>query len=260
MYNYLIRYVCLCIFVYMYMPIGVDIYTLCVGGDNRFVTGGKNHIKFWDLCSPTSAGGELSSKGGLYGKNVKARTVVSSAFLANDCVTGMVDGTLVLWTERNSTRSVKAHDGPLTAMCAASSKGGNNKGIIFSSRSYFLVLVVFFLLPFAPSFSIKSNYLINKGINISGGLGGAELISPRIITGGKDGFVHVFNIQLIKEWSLDLKISSPLSACPQIQAVSTKDGRIIIGTKACEIYEVNSLNSSEMFRYVQGHFGSRFVY
>jgi WD40 repeat protein len=96
-----------------------------------------------------------------------------------------------------------------------------------------------------------------QGINISGGLGGAELVSPRIITGGKDGFVHVFNIQLIKEWSLDLKTSSPSSACPQIQAVSTKEGRIIIGTKACEIYEVNSLNPSEMFRYVQGHFGSR---
>ena len=80
---------------------------------------------------------------------------------------------------------------------------------------------------------------------------------PKVITGGRDGFVHVWNVQLMREWTIDLKTSSPLSVCPQIQAVATKEGKIIIGTKAAEIYEVNRLNPSEIFRYVQGHFGEK---
>ena len=196
---------------------GVDVYTLSVGGEDRFVTGGKNHIKFWDLPQASSAGGELSSKGGIYGKNVKARSVISTAFLGSDSVSGMDDGTLVLWKDRSSTKSVKAHEGPVTAMCAVDSSTGVAAG---------------------PS-------------------GGADNSSPRIITGGKDGFVHVFNIQLIKEWTLDLNSSSPTSSLPQIQALATKEGRILIGTKGSEIYEVNRFNPSEIFRYVQGHFGPR---
>ena len=46
---------------------GVEIYTVSVGGGStgdKFVTGGKNHVKFWDVPSTTSAGGELSSKAG----------------------------------------------------------------------------------------------------------------------------------------------------------------------------------------------------
>jgi WD40 repeat protein len=202
------------------------VYTISVGGDERFVTGGKNHIKFWDLPSATSAGGELSSKGGIYGKNIKARSVISSAYIAADCVTGMDDGSIVLWKERSSTKSVKAHDGPVTAICSveSSSSGG----------------------------SVSSGGMI---AGMSGGSG--ESSSPCVISGGKDGFINVFNAQLVKEWTLDLNLSSPSSALPQIQALSTKDGRILIGTKASEIYEVNRLNTSEIYRYVQGHFGTR---
>jgi echinoderm microtubule-associated protein-like 6 len=206
--------------------VGVDVYTISVGGDERFVTGGKNHIKFWDLPSATSAGGELSSKGGIYGKNIKARSVIAAAYIGADCVTGMDDGSIVLWKERSSTKTVKAHDGPVTAMCSveSSSSGG----------------------------SVSSGGMI---AGMSGGSG--ESSSPCVISGGKDGFIHVFNAQLVKEWTLDLNLSSPSSALPQVQALSTKDGRILIGTKASEIYEVNRLNTSEIYRYVQGHFGTR---
>ena len=198
-------------------------YCISVGGEDKFVTGGKNHIKFWDLPSATSAGGELSSKGGIYGKNVKARSVISTSFLGSDTVTGMDDGTLVLWKDRNSTKSIIAHQGPITAMCSMDP----GSGVVSGS---------------------------NSGTT-SGGSG--ETVGSRIITGGKDGFVHIFNVQLTKEWTLDLKTSSPVSALPQIQALSTRDSRILIGTSASEIYEVHQFNPSEIFRYVQGHFGSR---
>lgn len=195
-------------------------------GADKFVTGGKNHVKFWDLPSATAAGGELSSKAGLYGKNIMARTVVSSAFIGSDCVTGMVDGSVVQWKERSSTKSVKAHDGPVTAMCSVEGSAGGGS--------------------------------VSSGGMISGMAGGAgEGTSPCIITGGKDGFVHVFNAQLIKEWTLDLNLSSPQSACPEIQALATKECRVLIGTKGSEIYEVNRLNSVEIYRYVQGHFGTQ---
>ena len=202
----------------------MDIYTISVGGDDKFVTGGKNHIKFWGLPSPTSAGGELSSKGGLYGKNVTARTVISSAFIGSDCVTGMTDGTLVLWKDRNSTKCIKGHDGPVTAMCSVGGRMGGS--------------------------SVSSGGMIT---GMSGGSG--ETSAPCIITGGKDGFVHVYSAQLLREWSLDLNLSSPPSALPQVQALAAKDGKILIGTKASEIYETNRLNTAEMFRFVQGHYG-----
>lgn len=200
----------------------MDVYTISVGGDDKFVTGGKNHIKFWGLPSPTSAGGEFSSKGGLYGKNVTARTVISSAFIESDCVTGMTDGTLVLWKERNSTKFVKAHDGPVTAMCSVGGRAGGS--------------------------SVSSGGMIT---GMSGGSG--ENSAPCIITGGKDGFIHVFSAQLLKEWTLDLNLSSPPSALPQIQALAAKDGKILIGTKGSEIYETSRLNTTAMFRFVQGH-------
>lgn len=192
---------------------GVDIYTVSVGGNEVFVTGGKNHVKFWSLPQSTSPGGELSSKTGIYNlKAVKERTVVSSAFLGSDAVTGMKDGHILLWKDRTNTKFVKAHEGPVNAMYAISDS--------------------------------------------SPGIDTREL-GPRVITGGKDGFVHIWDLQLRKKWSLNMTLTEPLSACPQIKAVATKENRLIIGTQASEIYEVSLLSNAEVYRHVQGHYDSR---
>jgi len=192
---------------------GIDVYTLRVGGNATFVTGGKNHVKFWELPQANSPGGELSSKTGIYNlKAITERTVVSSAFLGSDAVTGMKDGNILLWKDRTNTKFVKAHDGPVTAM-----------------------------------------YSIN---NDSPGIDTREL-GPRVITGGKDGFVHIWDLQLKKMWSLNLNETSPQSACPQIKAVATKENRLLIGTQASEIYEVSLLSNAEVYRHVQGHYDTR---
>jgi len=192
---------------------GIEVYTLSVGGNELFVTGGKGHIKFWELPLANSPGGELSSKSGIYNvKAVKARTVVSSAFLGADAVTGMSDGHILLWKDRSSTKYRKAHQGPVNAMYSIS--------------------------------------------NTSPGIDTREL-GPRVITGGKDGFVHIWCMQLRKMWSLNLAETLPKSVCPQIQAIATKENRLLIGTKASEIYEVSLLSHAEVFKLVEGHFDTR---
>lgn len=181
---------------------GVNIFSISSYGDFGFVTGGKNHVKIWEFPNSASAGGELSSKTGIYNKSVKVRTVISTAYLGADPVTGMIDGQILLWKERNNTKSIQGHSSAVTSMCTLS---GEESG-------------------------------------------------PRIISGGKDGFVHVWNIQLAKVWSLNLNQSKPVSICSQIQALSYKEGKILMGTKGGEIYEVNMLNTSETFQWVSGHF------
>lgn len=106
---------------------GVEVYTISIGGDRMFITGGKNHIKFWELPNPKSSGGELSSKSGIHNiKEVQSRTVLSSAYLGTDVVTGMIDGNILLWKDRYSTKYSAAHKGPVTAM---NSIGVGTRGI-----------------------------------------------------------------------------------------------------------------------------------
>lgn len=36
---------------------GVEVFSLCAGGNNSCVTGGKDHIKFWELPPAIHPGG-----------------------------------------------------------------------------------------------------------------------------------------------------------------------------------------------------------
>ena len=192
---------------------GIEVHTLAVCGDNSFVTAGKNFIKFWDLPEATGSRQEISAKGGIFGKGVKSKTTVSVAYLGSDPVTGMSDGTIILWKGRTSTKVEKAHEAAVTAMCAASSAASTSTGS-------------------------------GKGDG------------PRVISGGKDGTVHVWNSLLQSLWTFDMKTSTPTSLLPQIQALAMKDTKLIIGTKAAEIFEVNML-SYEMHRLLEGHYDER---
>eukprot|EP01039_Chlorochromonas_danica_P011314 gene11314-12624_t len=197
---------------------GVDVYCLSVSPSNTFATGGKNHVKFWELPRSNSPAGELSSKSGIYTlKSVTTRTVCSCAYLGQDAVTGMIDGSLLLWKERSNTKVVLAHKGAITAMTALAPSGAKGPG---------------------------------KGLDT----GEAGI---RILSGGKDGFVHMWDLQLNRIWSLNLAESTPLSVNPQIQALSAKQNQLIIGTKGGEIYEVGLIGSAETCRHIQGHFLER---
>lgn len=192
---------------------GINVYCMTVGGSS-LITGGKRHVKFWELPRSGSAASELSSKSGIYNiKAVQSRIVLAAAYLGPDAVTGMSDGKILLWKDRTNTKFTDGHDGAVTAMCSINESGS---GAIDAKES-----------------------------------------GPRVISGGKDGFVHIWDMQLKKIWSLNMNETTPLSSCPQIQAVATKENRLLIGTKASEIYEVNILSANEVYRLVQGHFHSK---
>eukprot|EP01042_Synura_sphagnicola_P000320 gene320-331_t len=155
----------------------------------------------------------LSAKGGIFGKDVKSKSTVSIGYLDSDPVSGMSDGTMLLWKGRSSTRMEQAHTSAITAMCSLPADSGTHTG--------------------------------------AGSSGGA-----RVITGGKDGMVMVWNNLFQKVWSFDLKTSTPSSLIPQVQAIAVKDDKLVVGTKASEIFEINTL-SGEMFRLVEGHYEER---
>lgn len=189
---------------------GIDVYCMSVSS-NFFLIGGKNYMKFWDLPAKTSSGGELPSKTGLYYlKTVKVRTATACTCVGADGLSGMIDGTLLLWKERSNTKCIaQAHTGAITVMhCVTPANGLRDAG-------------------------------------------------QRFLSGGKDGFVHMWDMQLNKLWTLNMNETTPLSAGPQIQALAARQNRLLIGTKAAEIYEVTLSGASEAIVHVQGHNAER---
>ena len=194
---------------------GIDLYDLAIGTDGSFVTGGKNHVKFWDIPAAGASSGELSSKGGIFGKNVHSKTVVSIAYLGVDPVTGMSDGSIILWKSRTSAKIENAHAGAVTAMCS----------------------------------------LVQRTAPGSNSAASADA-DPRIITGGKDGKVLIWNMQLQSLFEFDLCDSTPTSTLPQIQSLAYREGRIVLGTKASELYELDTV-TKELHRLAEGHYSER---
>lgn len=77
--------------------------------EDTLVTGGKNHIYFWDLRTQ-------SKKKGIFGRSpgVRLQTVVSLSPFGDPSegmlASGMASGHVYLWKERNCIRAVRAHD------------------------------------------------------------------------------------------------------------------------------------------------------
>ena len=91
--------------------------------DDRFVTVGVKHIKFW-----THAGGGMTSKQGVFGKvagkqGKQNQMCVVFGKTADMCITGGGDGSIYIWTQTMLTRRVdNAHAGPLFTITAVQEK------------------------------------------------------------------------------------------------------------------------------------------
>ncbi|UJR16486.1 hypothetical protein I4U23_003389 [Adineta vaga] len=92
--------------------------------ENRFVTVGVKHIKFW-----TKAGGGMTSKQGVFGKisgkqGKQNQMCVVFGKTVDVCITGGGDGCIYIWTQTSLTRKIdNAHNGPLFAIAAVQDKG-----------------------------------------------------------------------------------------------------------------------------------------
>lgn len=75
--------------------------------NNEFVTIGLKHIKFWTLN-----GRNLTSSKGIFGTFAADSLIcMTYAFDNNTLFTGDSKGNMTLWTGRNATKSIKAHNG-----------------------------------------------------------------------------------------------------------------------------------------------------
>jgi microtubule-associated protein-like 6 len=115
--------------------------TLCLAfcGENCLLTGGDKYVKFWEFSSAKH--GELTSKQGLFGKKANIPSALSAVYIGTDAVTGMSDGTLMVWKGRNVSKAVAAHLGSVNALYMAIagkpqcvSGGKDGKVVVWSAQ------------------------------------------------------------------------------------------------------------------------------
>ncbi|OQS03517.1 microtubule-associated protein, partial [Thraustotheca clavata] len=94
----------------------VNLFALSAPQPGFFVTGGAKHILFWSVQGKT-----VTSSKGQFGKLGVIQTLCCACnFKDNATLTGGDNGDLYVWTGNTVTKSVKAHDGALTALFATS--------------------------------------------------------------------------------------------------------------------------------------------
>ncbi|XP_074487309.1 echinoderm microtubule-associated protein-like 6 isoform X4 [Sebastes fasciatus] len=96
---------------------------------DKLVTVGLKHIKFWQ-----HSGGGLTFKRGIFGNLGKQETMMSACYgRSEDLVfSGATNGDVYIWRDTTLIKTIKAHDGPVFAMCSLD-KGfvtGGKDGIV----------------------------------------------------------------------------------------------------------------------------------
>uniref|UniRef100_A0A8C1K6D7 EMAP like 6 n=1 Tax=Cyprinus carpio TaxID=7962 RepID=A0A8C1K6D7_CYPCA len=82
---------------------------------DKLLTVGMKHIKFW-----LHTGGGLTFKRGIFGNLGKHETMMSACYgRSEDLVfSGATTGDVYIWKDTTLVKSIKAHDGPVFAMCS----------------------------------------------------------------------------------------------------------------------------------------------
>lgn len=80
--------------------------------ENEFITIGLKHIKFFTLN-----GRNISSTKGLFGScPTSALLCMAQCFQSKILVTGDTNGNLLVWSGRNATKAIKAHNGAVWSL------------------------------------------------------------------------------------------------------------------------------------------------
>ncbi len=96
--------------------------------NNEFVTIGLKHLKIWSLN-----GRNLTSAKGIFGSiPVDSLICMTFAFDNKTLFSGDSKGNMILWTGRNATKSIKAHNGSCFALYSKNNMlySGGQDGLI----------------------------------------------------------------------------------------------------------------------------------
>ncbi len=198
----------------------VSVHTLSVYGDKSVTTGGKGLVLFWDLPGPKGVASSLSCKKGTFGLANKKKGTKSPSTM---CLSSAYLGA-----------------DAVTGMSDGSIIQWNGKSISKRIEAHEgAIMTMSAVSGTAKTSTIKS-------------------VGPSILTGGQDGMIHQWNTSLEKTMSIDLKLQSAphISIDPKIHALAMMKGKLIIGTVAGEIFEIDASNSSTN-RLVEGHYGNK---
>ncbi|EQC41165.1 hypothetical protein SDRG_01142 [Saprolegnia diclina VS20] len=94
----------------------LNVFALADARHGRFVTGGVKHVLFWTVQGKTA-----SCTKGQFGKLATIQTLWCACSFKDDAtLTGADNGDMYQWCGNTVTKSVKAHDGALTALYSTS--------------------------------------------------------------------------------------------------------------------------------------------
>eukprot|EP00948_MAST-09A_sp_MAST-9A-sp1_P002160 g2160.t1 len=96
-------------------------------GEFQCVTGGINHVMFWQLH-----GKRIDVKQGIFGRKGKKQPILSAATVGKKIVTGTVSGHLYVWEGYEIVRSIYAHERSVNSLhaCRIGLVSGGKDGIV----------------------------------------------------------------------------------------------------------------------------------
>ncbi|MEQ2200885.1 hypothetical protein XENOCAPTIV_004365, partial [Xenoophorus captivus] len=190
---------------------------------DKLVTVGIKHIKFWQ-----HSGGGLTFKRGIFGNLGKQETMMSACYgRSEDMVfSGATNGDVYIWKDTTLMKTIKAHDGPVFAMCSL-------------DKQYYLNQ----LLPAIPMTSQGTTWqhVVVQPRSLDAGTISRVLLDFSCFLIVEDSNIHIH----------DIKGSLLLEDNPSIRAITLGHGHILLGTKNGEILEIDK--SGPMTLLVQGH-------
>lgn len=218
--------------------------SLKASGQERdiIVTGGFHHLNFWWAQGPN-----IQSQRALWGKEKKSIISCVASVSPMVCVTGSTDGTLLIWKDFKLFSNMKSRYG------GSYLHGGNAiewispiHGKVGEVREEKVIDINIYLRDYenAARFLIgdkAGNIGIWRLVKVGGNISDIET-SPRniptnLLTRSKRNKGDFYTLILLKH--LHLSALRPKPNGTEIQSLCERDGLILIGTNASEIYEVN---------------------
>ena len=180
---------------------------------NSVITCGVRHLSFWKVTGTT-----LKSQKGIFGKG-KLQTAVTIGLVGKDTVvTGMDDGSLYIWDGHKLAEKgiLKGHSRAITAMWP------HSDGLITGSADGTIIMW---------DSKLKKLYCKGSDPTFDVNLMEWDLGDPSLAEEGKNEGANAADSTEMKPRTRSMNAS--------VQSICMKDGKLLVGTKGCEIIEMD---------------------